>query len=86
MPGHRPRKSSVSEVANALLSPIANLLHLDAARSPKAGSSGGALRLKEEEEDGDTKRVELRIGGMTVSLRGSGSGDAGPLLGDKHTA
>jgi hypothetical protein len=69
MVGHRARKSSVSEVASALLSPIANLLHLDSPRSPKASTSAALLKEEPfEDDDGERKRVELRVGGMTVSF------------------
>jgi hypothetical protein len=74
MVGHRARGSSVSEVAAGLLSPLANLLHLESPKSsPRmGGSSSAAALLKEDpDEEAERKRVELRIGGMTVSRVGS---------------
>ena len=62
---NRNRGSSISSVASSMLSPITNMLSLP--KVDEHNDTDGHVALSSPGTD-ERKRVELRIGGMTVSL------------------
>lgn len=63
---NRNRGSSISSVASSLMSPITNMLSLP--KVDEHHDTNGHVALSGSSTD-ERKRVELRIGGMTVSLQ-----------------